>query len=1083
MLTAEARAQSQPSETSPIPVERLRPDVYYLRDSTGKLVPVPGLSLEEYQRWLDQQPTGPLPLYAINNVNLLGKLVEDRAEVEVRVDLRVDRIVGDALRIPLKFSPAILQDYRYEGPGIAAMGFDRRQSSYVLWLRCGPATRHSATFRLLVPVRRTGDQQRLDLELPDALTHIELLVPFARVDYSVEGTQYLVKSPVSLGSLSSKLEMDGYGGQFSLRVRPRSETPTAGRPFLQAIMQVLLVVEDPSYIRAEAQIAVQSEQAPWDRFHLRLPMGMTLQPREAPGYAVEVVEAGSATSGPLVAISRTANSERAAALVLAGEVRRLTADAPWEAAAFDIPEAYYQRTELTVRVEGGWAVRPTQMRQVRRIASLSMAERQQGVIAKFTYVMNRTQPPSLRLLIQPQQSIVAVEPHYYVRFAGQRAWLDMYLRFRVRGAAAKGFALWTGDWIVRRIQPQDWLDAEPVQPSEDPRSVTVFLDPSKLPGSGNFDLHIAADAPIDLSRTDPTLFSLPLPQASTAISDQTLTILPAVVVLESSPELELTPAPSLMPEILPAQARAADWLTAQLPETLAGGTRFVFQAVLGAEPLRLACLVRSRPARINVQSEVALKPTPSDIEVQQQLNLEIQYQPLTAVVLEWASLPSSPTIHVQLDGEPITLDEGMVQADRRRWIIPLAVPWLANHAITVTFRMPRPSLPSDGSGAVSVPLVVLAADLPLAQSATRCRLEDGQPGSPWRIEETRWQPVAQTRGNVQEFLTDGLASTITLQPWPETRRQHTTVVHRAWIQSICSGLMRVDRAVFRVESDASQLQVRVPAGVAPRRDEVWIAINGRHASNWTWKGPDTIEIARSESDARQMVIEVWYATDTPPMNLAGKPIELARLDNVSGLYPIYWELVVPNRYHLLGYSRPLIPQFRWQWQWTHTRRANYLTPRQLEDWTGAVHAPELPEGVNRYLFSCVGSLPEVKVTLLGRGWLVLLASSLVLSVAWMWNHWLWSRRVVVIGSLLLLVLVVAWQPDLAVLAAQSAVLGVFAWLALQLARYVFFRPPGVARPARLSSVTRVEPEPVALTAATVSAGELYAEWSSEAKRP
>jgi hypothetical protein len=1073
---------AQPPETPPGVLERVRPDVYYLRDATGKLIPVPDLSLEEYQQWLQQQGQGPLPPFAVNSVEVWGRLGEDRAEVEARIDFRVDRNVPDALRVPLAFFPAVLYEYRYEGPGIAALSLDRNQSSYVLWLRTGPATRHVVTLRLVVPVRKTGFYRRLELNLPDALTHLEFLSPFPRVDFAVEGQSFLVKPLTVLADSTSKIELDGYGGKCALRFRPMGENRDGEQPFLQVNAQVSLVVVDPTYLRAEMQIAVRSEAVPWDRFHVRLPVGMTLQPYETPGFFLQIVEPGSTTTGPLVAVSRTTASPAPAMLSLSGEVRRPAPSTAWEAASLDVVEAIYQRTELVVRVEGSWAVWPLAMRQVRRLGGLTPAEREQGTVAKFVYLKNRQDPPSLKLQIQPQPSIVSIEPHYFLRITADRAWLEMYLRFFVRGAPAQGFDLWTGDWKFNRIEPRDWLGLQPVAPSNDQRVLNVPLDASKLPGSGSFDLHLSAEMPLELSSQDPVSLTLPMPQNSPSLSNQSLSVLPATVVVAEGPGVELAPVHSLMPALLPAQPRAAAWLTDQLGQAQSAELRFVFQGRSTEEPLRVVCGVRRRPVALRVRSQAEITLSDQGWRVNQVIVFEVQHQAISALTLELAELSAEKPLQVLLDDEPITGTINGGQAGRSRLAIPVQKPLLGLHTLRIDYTVP---LALDNSRVVDsrvVPLAIFAPDHPITQATTECRIAEETVRLGWQVEGTGWQSIQDLVGGMPVYRWEGMASNVPLKRSSALGGPFVTDVRRAWIQTVLSAQARVDRAVFRMRTRAASLRVRLPEGASSRRDDVMVALNGQLWTDWSWRAMSELEIVPRVEGPTDTVVEIWYATDPVPLNALSATIELPRVEGVSALYPVYWELIVPARYHLISGAAGWTPQFQWQWNGLYARRVNQLTPRQLEDWTGAVHAPGLPLGVNRYVFASVGSVPQTRLSLLGRGWIVLVASSFVIALAWLWSGSAWRRTIGMLVCAALVLVAALISPDQSILVAQAAVFGWIGWLLVLATRLFSGKPRRPVRPGRVSTVVTAEPVGALATAVTASLGEVYQEASSGVQR-
>ncbi len=1055
------------------------PDIYYLKDASGNLIAVPDLSLEDYQRWLQQQAHGPLPPYALNSVTVFGWVEGDRSELEVRIELRVDRSVGQAMAVPLRLFPATLLEYRYEGLGQTVVAFDRTASSYVWYLQASPGTRHQLLLRLMSPVTSQTQRRRLELALPDALTHIELLLDQPRIEYGVTSDSFLTKTPLSVGPGHSKVEMDGYGGTVALWWRAMAEGPQAIQPYLTAATQVTLVVQDPLRYRLDVLCDVRAERGPWDVFHIQMPVGGHLVVQETVGYQLQWVEGADGASGPLVRVVRTSQQDRPVLVSIAAEVRRSSATLPWNAAAFGIPEAYYQRVELAVRVEGDWAVRAAETRQVRRVSSLLPEERQQGIVAKYVFYPSRTAPPLLNLLVQPQQSVLSIEPHYLVRFVGNRAWLDLFLRCRVHGAPARGFELWTGTWNVRSLLPQDWIEPQAAPPPADPSVLTVFLAADRLPGQGHFDLHLMAETAIDLSRSEALVLALPTPRSSPLYQDQLLTVLPGVVVVQGEPDIELIPVPSLMPHLVSVLPSAADWLLSQfaaLPEE----NRFVFQRLGLDEPLRVAFMVRPRPQAVRVEVNATVTPEPDALRVVQQWKLLVAHQPLDTVTFTVTGRSEKPTdIQFWVDEQPVNRAAVVPENGADRWQVPLPAPWLGSHTVRTSYRVLNRDVASEARR--TIPLLVMDPKIPVIDAVSEISVPEQGASFPYALEINTEQPIGDTTGGQRVWRVSRLLSELVLHRYAAGAWKRSIHVDRAWIQTVFTGQYRLDRCAFRIRGLHGPVHVSLPEQLPLRRDDVTVALNGKLWSRWAWSSQRTIRID-CDVPTPDAVLEIWYLIDYSPDVWDIFRLQLPTIEDASAIYTVRWELAVPGRYHLMLDPPGLIAEYSWQWQGAWFARHSSLTTRQLEDWVGAVHGPALPAGMNRYVFASLGVPGPVRVMVAGRATLIVTTSLIVLLIGWLYQRWVLLRRWIFVVVGVAVIVVALGRVDLGVLAGQAALVGFVALLIIRMVQASFVRTRPPVRSGRVSSIVTLEPA-VPATAATVSLTAMSPDSPSGALHP
>jgi hypothetical protein len=270
--------------------QNVRPDVY-LWDRDGDLVLVPDFSFEEFERLYQQdlKMQGPTPPpFVLQETRIQGSADGDVAQLEVRCQILLMRSADRPVKVPLRLHPGILQDIQYEGPGEAIVAFDGELPGYVCWLRGAEQSQHTITLKMAVRLRQIGDDTRFELQLPDARARIELMTLLENIEVRSGDEQYVVDPPLPNEEGGSLIVAEGLGGNLRLDWRAAQRSATPARPLLNATASVTLTCEAPTYILGEAQLEVRAERGTLSTFHVQLPPGMKLIPREVVGYSIQV---------------------------------------------------------------------------------------------------------------------------------------------------------------------------------------------------------------------------------------------------------------------------------------------------------------------------------------------------------------------------------------------------------------------------------------------------------------------------------------------------------------------------------------------------------------------------------------------------------------------------------------------------------------------------------------------------------------------------------------------------------------------------------------------------------------------------
>lgn len=134
---------------------------------------------------------------------------------------------------------------------------------------------------------------------------------------------------------------------------------------------------------------------------------------------------------------------------------------------------------------------------------------------------------------------------------------------------------------------------------------------------------------------------------------------------------------------------------------------------------------------------------------------------------------------------------------------------------------------------------------------------------------------------------------------------------------------------------------------------------------------------------------------------------------------------MPRNIHLVIPPQQLNPEYSWQRQGPFFRRNSIYSQQELENWSGGVHLPPPPQGVNLYLFSGFGNITQVEFTLLNRTTLVLFASMIILAPGLLLLHFRRMRRPwLMILTVAALLSCAFWEPELALVLIQGSSLGI-----------------------------------------------------------
>ena len=951
-------------------------DTFLLRDSKGNLVPVLGMSFDEFEQLLKLKKglaPPPPPGFTLDALSITGTAAKGVADLQITLTVRVrdEGWVG----VPLAMKSAVFREApRYEGPGEHFVEFDAAHGGYRAWLRGAGAKPHVLSIRAACNLTTMGDETRLALPLPGATeSALRLTIPGQSVEASLAAGEGLVSVTPKSGE-QSEIGVLGPAGDLQLSWRQARETAPAGPVLLDSGGEIVVKVESESRISSDARLRVRSLGAPLTSFQVRLPAGMELVPTSPTGYTIQVVsqpaEAGgdkSAGQFPVVEIRLDRPTTATA------EVRLLATTpaaggppANLAPARFDVVSAVRQRGTIDFTVEGEWQLGWNDDPTVRRL-DISADAAAAKLAARFEY---SRQPCGLVLRVAPRPSRVSVEPQQIVDVEPRQIRIVTHLKYRLRGSRASGLAFQLGGLKFDRLSPEDLLDApEPV--GEDGILRVPFRQGVALPAE--LDLKLETHQPL-AEGAEQFAVILPRPLADS--------VAPATVVVWPADNVELSPQTGLLLGLSPDATPAPPPLVPRQQRPL------VYRDLGGSEPAQLGGLLKVKPRSTLVSATASIRMEKQQLQIEQLLLYRISHEPKRTFVLVAPRGPfTTGALSVWSGEDQLGVQSLADPAANAATLVRLQFSTPADQIglfpVTIRYTLPLPKWDGQQSLPVAIPLV-LPEDEPNHQFAgqeIKFDIESGLQVEPELTGVDEFSRPTASAASAAVFTWSKAAATSrwTIQPLRDAPAT-PIACEKAWIQTWLTPELRQERAAFRLTSSADSVRVRLPAGAL--LSNVQAAINAQSVPV-TPRAPSLLRVELPPAlRGRSCVLEVWYSLPPPSRRggLLADDLRPATLEEATPPRRCYWQLVLTAQDHLLASSTDLASEMAWQpGRWLSGPQP-ILNQGQLEDWIQCSRQDPLPAGVNAYLFGTLAQAPRLPLVVASRRLVLIVAAGLALAI-------------------------------------------------------------------------------------------------------
>jgi hypothetical protein len=1031
---------TQAQRTEAADVEEL-PELYF-KDKDGRLVPVPGIDLEQLRKLIElknQMARGQKqPLYTLHKMRASG--VVRGQEAEIRVDFEVGTRASGWVRVPLRLGECALAEAPDGASGREILHFNGATGGYDWLVRAEGGDdreeRRTLSLVFLAPLETAAGETRLRFTVPRTNeSELTLTAPDEQALGTILGGRASSepRRVESGGAKATEFRVHALDGQFTISWH------AAQQPLVQASSELRVEALAKCRIDArdkvaytDATLTVRSFGGPFESFRVRLPPGARLT-KEDPQF--EGIE--PAATGDVLTVRHEKTTEPVTVrLSTQRQLGDLKPGELAEIAGFEVPGAVRQWGYIAVQVEEGWQLQWGRLdRGVEEIAAGAAPEplRVRDVAAVFEY---SRQPVSLQVRVFRPEPRIRVEPVYDVQVSADRVDLQAALKYVIDRGAKFDLAVDMGAWEVDRIEPAELLDVRRLNLEErQPLSI-----PLKEPRQGSFEVKIFAHRA--KPREAGTLsLSLPRPDA------QGLT---GRLRVQAAANVNLVPQPEATVGLV-RDATAAP-----------AGDALVYR-IEGLQP-QFVAEAAPKPRRVTVQSLSSVEVEDRQAHVQQRLGYRIEFEPLTELTLAVpAALADNRTLQVAINGQaargsPVAATPAPV-GGAAEGNAPLQTTVLWRYAVPPPFQLGAMevtaefTLSVDAAGADQP----VAIDVPLVQPAdgtlTASRLTvSGRPGTSVEIRGGGWKPATAAPGASREahFEAEGSGAVARLlATQADGRADGATRVEKAWIQSFFSSDRREDWLMLRVGSRQRELTVELPDGAAG----VHVDVDGRPVRVVPGAKEATVPLAVGDGPATHL-LRIGYQVPRGVRSWWGRHrVETAWIAGGRAAGRVYWQISLPQDQHLVWSPDELTREFQWHWRGTHFDRAPLMGSADLARWIEAQGEDGVPSAANQYVFSTLGELPRLEFASARRLWLVAGASAFAVGLSLLWMFAAWLRRPAAALLLAAAFLGVGFlYPDPAVVLAQASVLGVACGLTgMALRRLLSPRPVEALRGERVPS--------------------------------
>jgi hypothetical protein len=1026
-------------------VGELAPEIFYLEDDGGQLVPVPGFRYRDFVELFRmkeglpgpaQPPAAVLEKFVVTGD--FGSRAGDACPVTVVCTVRQSR--GGWVGVPLRLGGLVLSEPpQHEGPGRLLVDVENGRRGYVAWFDApaenGGDLRHTVTLQGRMAVEAGSAAEAITIDVPPATSSsIELRGGRPDPDVSVQPPPLDIQIAPAEAAAASVVRLAGCVGPTRIRIAARAADRDRA---------VVPQATTESVVRIDGRVAITTTllklsnlAAGTNTIRLSLPQRTSVRAIKAPAT---LIGRGGSDEKPSVDIGLERDATGAALIELESERPLLAkADARFEAIGYVVESiaAWRQSGVVSIVVEGERRAEWSESGGVRRIDPPAAA-RQPGFVAAFAF---DSQPASLPLLVTDRPSRVVAEPEYRYDVGRTRIGFQARVRVVATGGPVARLVLETDPtWVVGEVQPAGLVDQA---------AVTAAGGKITIP----FASGLAGEQVVEITGSreigaDETALAWKMPAIRAEVQGPPNELVaPATVVVSSDSDIEIIP-----------DNEANRGLVRQSGAAARGNDRGGLVYRLDAAGASFTATRRFLPRRVDAFVSTQVDIDTAEMAVEEAIRLDVFHVPLEFVDLLVPEAVSQTGSLELWSGdallEPFPVEETVDEADPaaegfRRYRAILPDPLLGSGELTARYRLPAAAVPQESTVRSDLPLLLPVASRVARQTLVVNAVETlavDVLDEAWRRELS----AAPAAAPVWSATKRRAAVTLTLA----TRQRAVSTgvtIDAAWLQTRLLPDRREDVYTYAVTGAADRLTLLLPGDGGPAALE--LQVDG--ASIPVSVRPDrriAVDLPRDGGRSRWLLevrrteprLHAWGDVGVL-LGMPG-PIALAppRFEEGITQRRFYWEIDTAPDEYVLGTPLRWTSQQRWQTVGVGLDRVPVVSRRMLAAWvrgaalaeerTGftpgidplVAAAAELPRLERRAVYSGVGPPGDAAAWVVPTWVLVLCGSAVSLAVGLaMVYRPAWRRPSLILGGAAVATLAAAIFPDLAPLVAQAAIPGV-----------------------------------------------------------
>ncbi len=984
-------------------VRQVEPNLYYVEDDLGRLIPVPGFRYRDFVdlvRLRDGLPAqAETPGVVLEQLRMKIRLPTPAGSNVTHADVDVECVVRSTRSgwgmLPLKLPELILAkppevvgngevvvtidpspvdsktDRASNQPSLRQGVFEPQSildKGFLVWIneqnegqetdsvkRREGGRPHTIVLKGQVPVDVSLDRDQLSFTLP-AATDSKISVETQRRDPLVKINAGVITPTTQLidgedDTAGSIVEIRGAVGPTRLQLEESQIGNVPVRQIAESRVESVVRV-DGRLAEITAGFSLTNLAKNEGLFTIRLPSRSVVR---SVGNAAKILSRGGSPSRPqvVVRVDKTKDGNASFELVCERAIDTSSEDRI-DVGGFSIDEIplWRQWGQVSVFTDEDWTVE-WEPRSGNRQTDASATLSQEGFVAAFAF---DSQPMSLPLQVLPRRSQLVVEPEYIFHVTRNRLELSIRLQAVVRGVAAKQLDILAPGWKIEGVGPPGVVDSASV--SESSGVVTV---PFLKPIAGEVVVELQCSRQLDPA-SEEVQWTTPVPKADL--------VGPASVGITSESDIELVPDT----ERIVGMSRQ---VLSQLNSPTVDLSRMAYrvQADKATFVATRRILDQQIDASITAQVDVGLR----QVVVQQATRINVAHVPLQFI--EWMvpqSVVEAGAIEARFNGELLTpevisrssgvddlggdelnnneLGAGAeIDDGERSWRIVrvlLPNPLFGSGELVTRYSQLMPEIPEEATVPVSIPLLLPKGAVVARQSVTLSSIEELNVD----VRDDRWN----REGNLQTIglgrtwnASQGQAAIDIAVSQSQRTLLGETVVEATWVRTTLRGPMRTDQWAFAVTSSSDALTLTLPV-LTEDENENGEVLGNRIArarvNNSPWSAADEAT-GRVNLDLGQTrgthLVEVEVRQPRKESLFKGAINGLAWIDFQSSAMPssslysrVVWEILVPDGSELLWGPRGWTSQQVWDWSSPSLNQKPAVSVQDLASWVTAAANPQ-----------------------------------------------------------------------------------------------------------------------------------------------